>query len=551
MTHEHSIYWYRNAVFYIIDVSLYCDSDGDGIGDFPGLESKLPYLASLGISAIWLLPFYESQRRDAGYDVSNHYQVDRRFGGMDAFVSFLHSAKEHGIRVIVEMVMAHTGDDHPWFLASQRMPREGRYAHYYIWSDNPKIDPEDVPAFPGEDETVWTWNQTAGRYYFHRFYHFQPALDAHNDDVIDEMCRLLEYWLALGVDGFRIDALAVMMMQPGRPRSDPAKLLTSLRRVLNDRNPDAVLLAEVNLPPHEIPSFVADGLHVNMLQNFFLRGYMLLALVHGDSTPLLKGLDVLPVSHDAFQWLSFLSSHDELNLERLRPDDIAAILEALAPDPHARIYGRGIRRRLAPLLGDRRCFEMLYSLLFTLPGAPAIVWGDEIGIGDNLDLPNRLAVRPLMQWDSGPNGGFSSAKPEALVTPPLPSGDFGYESGVNVAEQDGEHGSMLEWFRALSRSRAAADEIGDGQWRPVDVGNSHVFAIRWHHEDHSLVAVHNFSSEPEEFAVSTTDYEGGHFEYFFGHRPEELSEFEDPPGTSEGGTRFRLPPFGYTWWRKP
>lgn len=549
MTHQQR-YWYRNAVFYIIDVSLYCDSDGDGIGDFAGLESRLEYLLSLGVTCIWLLPFYRSQRRDAGYDVSDYYQVDERLGGMDGFLSFMHRAKEHGIRVIVEMVMAHTGDDHPWFLASQHRPRTGIYANYYVWADNPSAGLEDLPSFPGEWDTVWSWSDVAGRYYFHRFYPFQPALNTDNDLVLEEMCRVLEYWLAFGVDGFRLDALAVMLMPPDRPHRDPSTLLKKLHDRVTARDPAAILLAEVNLRPRDIPSFLADGTHVNMLQNFLLRGYLLLSLVRQQAAPLLDGLDVLPVSHDTFQWLSFLSSHDELNIEWLHHEDAAEVLDALAPEPAMRAYGRGMRRRLAPLIGDTRQFKLLYSLLFSLPGAPAIMWGDEIGIGDDLARPGRLAVRPIMQWDAGPNGGFSEADPTQLMAPPIPDGDFGYRNGVNVVDQSGREGSTLEWFRELSRARRMADEIGDGQWRNIPVGNEHVFGIRWHHEDNALIAVHNFSSEPEEFTVSLTDYEHSRYDFFFGIQPEVVNTGASQE-CSEGGTRFRLPPYGYTWWRKP
>ena len=528
--------WYRNAVMYCIDVEKFADGNTDGIGDFVGLAERVPYLADLGVDCLWLLPFYASPQRDNGYDVSDHYRIDPRFGTLEDFVQFLHRAKSHGIRVIIEIVMDHTSDEHAWFQASRRSA-DSAFRDYYIWSNRPIVSPDEATVFPGEVETLWTWDELAGAFYFHRFYPFQPNLNLANRDVVEEMERLMDYWLSFGVDGFRLDALPIMVMPPGGEKGRPERILREMRALMQRHSEDEVLLAEVDLPPEQLPDYLGDGEHVDMMQNFLLRGFMLLALVRGKAAPILDGLDSMPAAHDRFQWLSFLSSHDELNIQRLHPEDKDEVMEALSPDPKTHSYGRGMRRRIAPLVKDKARYKLLYSLLFSLPGAPLILYGDEIGIGDDLTQHGREAVRVLMQWNWGKNGGFSEAAVKDLVHPPLPGGRFGYERGVNVQAEEEDENSLLLWFRKLIKLRRTAQEIGYGAWRTIETGNEAVLAIKWDWEGRWLIAAHNLSDKAQRFPLDLEEYSGLRYELVFAE------------GVKLNREAVELAPYGFGWWR--
>lgn len=529
--------WYQNAIIYCIDLEKFADGNGDGIGDFVGLAQKLDYLRGLGVDCLWLLPFFRSPQRDNGYDVSDYYSIDPRFGTFDDFIHFVHEAHERGIRLIVELVMDHTSDEHPWFRAARYDPRS-RYRDYYLWSDSPILAPTDEPSFPGEVDTLWDWDDVSHSYYFHRFYPFQPNLNLANRDVVEELKRIMDYWLSFGADGFRIDALPLMFQPPGQEKGRPEEVLREMREVLRRRKGDEVLLAEVDLPPEQMPDYIGDGEHVDMMQNFMLRAFILLSLVDGSSAVLMRGLDALPSAANRFQWLSFLTSHDELNLSRLHPDEMKRIIDTLSPDPKTHSYGRGVRRRILPLVGDERRYRMLYSLLFSLPGAPLILYGDELGLGDDLTQEGREAVRVLMQWDDSRNGGFSTARSNSLVHPPITDGPFGFKRR-NVEAQSADGESLLSWFKKLILLRRQCTEVGYGSWRHLDTDNDAVFALKWDWEGRWLIAAHNLTDRPQKIQIQLDEYSGLEYELVFGEA-----------GAPKDGI-VELGPYGFAWWRIP
>src|SRR5215213_9091726 len=401
--------WYKNAVIYGIDVATFQDSNGDGIGDFRGVCDRLGYLTELGVTCLWLLPFFPTPNRDNGYDITNYLEVDPRLGTFDDFIHLVHRAGERGIRVLIDLVMDHTSDQHPWFQAARR-DRGSRYRRYYEWSDAPSpADPDKTNIFPGEETSVWTYDAIAGQYYFHRFYHFEPDLNVMCPEVQEEIERVIDYWLSFGIAGFRVDAVSHMIESPHKEDNaslvhDPHRVLRELRAYTAGRRPDAVLLGEADVEPGQLKSFFGDGDQLHMLYNFLLNNYLFLALAQQRSAPIARALRLLPPVPPSGQWVNFLRNFDELDLERLTEEERQAVYHAFAPDPEMRIFGRGIRRRLAPMLNDPRRVLMAYSLMMSLPGSPLLMYGDEIGIGEDLSLPGRDAVRTAMQWSKHANG---------------------------------------------------------------------------------------------------------------------------------------------------
>jgi maltose alpha-D-glucosyltransferase/alpha-amylase len=379
--------WYENATFYAIDVEAFADGNGDGIGDFAGLTDRLDYLEGLGVDCLWLLPFYLSPNRDNGYDVADYYGVDDRHGTLGEFVEFVREADRRGIRVIVDLVVNHTSDQHPWFQQARSDP-DSEYRDYYVWHDDPpdEPDPRRGPVFPGEEESVWSYDEVAEAFYYHRFYHFQPDLNLANSDVREEIRKIMGFWLQLGVSGFRVDAATLMIDNKGGLEStkleDPYGVLKDMRHFVERRGDDAILLAEADDAPEHLADYFGDGDEMNVLFNFLLDAYLVLALAEQEAEPIRKVLDLLPDPPAECQWANFLRNYDELNIGRLPESDQQTVFETFAPEEDMRIYGRGIRRRLAPMLdGDRARIELAYSLLFSLPGTPLIVYGDEIGMG--------------------------------------------------------------------------------------------------------------------------------------------------------------------------
>lgn len=532
--------WYKNGIFYAIDVEKFADGNGDGIGDFIGLIGKLDYLQSLGIDCVWLLPFYPSPRRDNGYDPVDYYGVDPRFGTLADFDHFVRLAGERGIRVMIDIVMDHTSDEHPWFQAARRDP-ESRFRSYYTWADvPPKDSPAHGSAFPGEEDTFWTYDEVAGAYYYHPFYRFQPQLNMSNPEVAEELRRLLDFWMSFGVGGFRLDAVPLMLGLDGPAINipdDPHGILRELRTLCNERV-GAALMGEVDIEAGKLLHYFGDGDELSALLNFQLNNYMFHALATESAESLLRGMRQLPPAPECCQWVNFLRNHDELNLQWLSPDERELVWDLYAPDHSMRIYDRGIRRRVAPMVSDTRKLKMALSLLFALPGAPLFMYGDELGLGERLDLPGRDAVRTPMQWSAEPNAGFSSAPANKLVRPLVEDGPFDYRK-VNVAAQEEDPDSILNWVRELAQVRTSASAIGSGEWRPVADASDNVLAYWVLHSEERLLVAHNLSSEPGSVEVDQGMVTIEEMKQLFG---------DAMVMCDEERARIELGPYGCGWW---
>jgi maltose alpha-D-glucosyltransferase/alpha-amylase len=456
--------WYKDAIIYCIDVEKYLDANGDGLGDFDGLTSKLDYLCGLGVTCVWLQPFYPSPNLDNGYDVAEYYGVHRKLGTFGGYVEFMNRAEQLGIRVIVDLVVNHTSNRHPWF-QSARKDRSSPYRDYYLWSKKRPADYDKGMVFPGVQKTTWTKDPVAGEYYFHRFYDFQPDLNTANPKVRDEIMRIMGFWLQLGVSGFRMDAVPFLISAKGAgvaPKKD-FELLHQMRDFLQWRRRDAILLAEANVPPRESLQYFGDrGDRLQMMLNFAVNQRVFYAMASGDIRPLVKALEDTYQRPPAAQWVNFLRSHDELDLGRLTEPQRQSVFQAFGPDKNMQLYNRGIRRRLAPMLdNNRERLELAFSLLFTLPGTPVLQYGDEIGMGDDLALPERECARTPMQWSSRKHGGFSSSG--RVIRPVVSDPIYGYKR-VNVSEQRRDPQSLLNWMERKIRMRRECPEISWGDW---------------------------------------------------------------------------------------
>jgi len=535
--------WYENAVVYAVDVEAFQDADGDGVGDFPGLRDRLDYLNHLGVDCLWLLPFYPSPNRDNGYDVMDYYGVDPRHGTLGDFVEFLREAEERGIRVLVDLVANHTSDQHPWFKRAREDP-DSPYRDYYVWStDPPESGPDRQSVFPGEAGAgrVWTYDTEAGAYYYHRFYEFQPDLNLQNPDVLAEIKRVMGFWLRLGVSGFRIDAATLMIQEkrPGNgPLSDPHAVLRELKEHARQYRSDAVLLAEADDDPERLGEYFEAG--VDLLLNFYLDAHLFLAFASERAEPVRRALATLPEPPAGCGWANFLRNYDELNLGRLPPEDRAQVFEQFAPEERMRIYGRGVRRRLAPMLaGDERRIALAFSLLFSLPGTPMLVYGDEIGMGEDLDLSGRTAVRTPMQWSATENAGFSTAPAGSLVRPLVDEGPFAYER-VNVGEEWATEESLLNFVEHLVGTRHEAPEVGQGALEVVVVGEPSVLAHRYDHEGTTVAMVHNLAGDARSV---TLDLDAGDAS------PAVLLGGGEVGRLDDGGLSVDLAGYGYCWFR--
>jgi trehalose synthase len=536
--------WWKNAVFYCVDVESFMDWDGDGCGDLRGLTDRIDYLAGIGVTCLWLMPFYRSPRRDSGYDVSDFYATDPRFGSLGDFTEMMRVARDRGLRVVIDLVVNHTSAEHPWFEAA-RTSEASPYRDFYVWRDEPPKDFPAGPAFPGEEDDLWKYDERAGRYYLHHFYSHQPDLNTVNPEVRREIGKVIGFWLDLGVSGFRIDAVPHMIESHGGQSSEfvPHDYLRSLRNFAIRRNGEAVLLGEVNRPADEQSRFFgsAHGDECTMIFNFILNQAMFLALARADATPIADALDRLSEIPTDCQWANFVRNHDELTLDRLTSEERDEVFAEFGEPEEARIYGRGIRRRLPPMVdGDERRVRLAYSLMFSLPGAPVLLYGEEIGMGDDLGAPGRLSVRTPMQWTPEPLGGFTSAPPGRLVRKPV--GDDRYAAGaVNVADQRRDPGSLLNWMERLIRRRRECPELGWGTHRVLQTGDSRVLAHRCDWEGSTILVAHNLSGKPVRVEVSFDDPELCSFIDLFGEADEEVD--------AEGPLRLRLGPYGFRWLR--
>jgi maltose alpha-D-glucosyltransferase/alpha-amylase len=497
-----AVRWYRSTLIYSVDVGLFQDTNDDGVGDLVGLTRRLGYLARLGVTTIWLNPIHPSPRRDGGYDVGDYYDVHPRFGSLGDFATLLSDADELGIRVMLDLVVNHTSNEHPWF-KSARADRSSPYRDWYVWSDTEPPDRFQGQVFPGVEREIWTYDEQAGAWYRHRFYSFEPDLNTDNPAVREEINKIAATWLRLGASGFRIDAAPFIIepKQPGSPRREPDyPFLRELRETLSWRRGDAALLAEANVTDEELLEYFghadASATRVTMVFAFRLNQAVMLALARQDATPIEATLREVPELPRNAQWVTFLRNHDEVDLGRLTPEERQEVFDAFGPDPDMQLYHRGIRRRLFPMLGgDRRRIEMAYSLQFTLPGTPAIRYGDEIGMGEDLSLPEREAIRTPMQWDDSLNAGFSRADPEQLPRPVISTGPYAYKQ-VNVRGQRLDPESLLVWFERILHTRRECPEIGTGDHEVLDAEPSSVFVHRATGTPGAMLFLHNLADRP-------------------------------------------------------
>jgi len=490
--------WWKNAVVYCLDVETFADSDGDGVGDFRGLIEKVDYLAGLGVTCLWLMPFFPSPNRDDGYDISDYYGVDPRLGTLGDFVEFVRTARDRGLRVILDLVVNHTSDEHPWFTESRSSPDNPR-RDWYVWRAEPSASPASL-AFPDKETSNWQRDRPTGEYYLHRFYHFQPDLNIATPAVRDEICKIAAFWLTLGVSGFRMDAVPFLLELDGiteHVSGDPKGWLRSLRSFVTRRNGESLLLGEVNAALKDLSSYFggADGDALHMEFAFLLNQSLWLSLARGEAEPLEQVITSLPVVPHDNAWATFLRNHDELSLDKLTVSQREEVFAAFGPKPSMQMYGHGLRRRTATMLGgDGPRLRMAWSLMFSLPGTPVVFMGDEIGMGEQLKIPDRYAVRVPMHWTGARNGGFSTAKPADLVRP-LPGGAFA-PAKVNVEDQRRHPDSLLRFVRHLVRARREAPELGWGTSTLIETSDPALFAHSCQWEDSTVIAIHNLGARP-------------------------------------------------------
>jgi trehalose synthase len=502
--------WWKNAVVYCLDVETFLDTDGDGRGDFAGLTDRVDYLAGIGVTCIWLMPFYPSPNRDDGYDVTDYYGVDPRLGSHGDLVAFVRTARDRGMRIIVDLVVNHTSDRHPWF-RDARSGQDSRRRDWYVWADEPPEEPTADVVFPDAEDSIWTKDERSGQWYLHHFYSHQPDLNIANPAVREEIAKIAGFWLQVGVDGFRVDAVPYLIETGGTALEeaplDPHELLRDLRSFMARRRGDAVMLGEVNLPPEGLVEFFGDDDELQLLFDFPLMQAMYLALARRDAGPIRAALAARPEVPEDSQWAIFVRNHDELTLDQLTDDERAEVFEAFGPEEDMQLFGRGLRRRLPPMLGgDPAHVRLVYSLLFSLPGTPVLFYGEEIGMGENLEVEGRLSVRTPMQWSDGRNAGFSTARPSRLPRP-LPDGQFG-PLAVNVAAQRRDESSLLNWMERVIRRRRETPAFGWGTATLLDASDDAVLAHRCDWEGDVVVAVHNLDPAPREVTVDLGDPAG-------------------------------------------
>ena len=533
--------WFKEAVFYEVPIKAFCDSNGDGIGDFPGLESKLDYLQHLEIDCVWLLPMYPSPKRDDGYDISDFYGIDPDYGTVEQFESFIRAAHDRKIRVIADLVLNHTSDQHPWF-QSARHPGSAK-RDWYVWSDDDKKYKDVRIIFTDTEKSNWSWDPVAKAYYWHRFFSHQPDLNYDNPEVRAEMLKIVRFWLDKGLDGFRLDAVPYLFEREGTNCENLPEghaFLKELRATVDKNYSGRVLLAEANQLPAEVRPYFGDGDECHMAFNFPLMPRIFIAIRREDRKPIVDVLRETPELPDNCQWGLFLRNHDELTLEMVTDEEREYMLREYAHAPRMKL-NVGIRRRLAPLMDfGRRQLELLVSLIMSLPGSPVLYYGDEIGMGDNIYLGDRDGVRTPMQWSSDRNGGFSRADPERLYAQPVLNPVCSYQA-VNVESQMRVQNSLLQWMKRLIDLRRRHPVFGRGKMQMLEPANTRILAYLREHGEQAILVVNNLSrfAQPAELDLAR----------FRGWTPVEMFGHTRFPPIGEGPYVLTLAPHGFLWFQ--
>jgi maltose alpha-D-glucosyltransferase/alpha-amylase len=532
--------WYKDAIFYEVYVRGFYDSDRDGVGDFRGLTARLDYLKWLGIDCIWLLPFYESPLRDGGYDISDYYAVLPEHGTIDDLKEFLAAAHAKRIRVIADLVINHTSEQHPWFQEARRSPDSPKRG-WYVWSDTDQKYAEARIIFIDTERSNWTWDEEAGAFYWHRFFSHQPDLNYDNPEVQQAMLDVVSFWLDLGIDGFRVDAVPYLFEQEGTncenlPQTH--EFLKTLRKHVNDHYPNALLLAEANQWPEDVVQYFGKGDEFHMAYHFPIMPRLFMALRQEDRRPIVEILERTPAIPEGCQWGMFLRNHDELTLEMVTDEERDYLYDEYAKDRRMRL-NVGIRRRLAPLMENgRRRIELLHALLFSLPGSPFLYYGDEIGMGDNVYLGDRDGVRTPMQWSADRNAGFSQADFARLYFPVIMDPVYGYQA-VNVEAQQRYGTSLLNWVREMIHLRKRHPVFGRGGLSIIKPRNRKVFAFARSYLGETVLCVFNLSQSAQPVELELVQYRGC-------TPVEMIGEAEFPP-IGPAPYQLALAPRGFYW----
>ena len=542
LTHSDPL-WYKDAIIYELHVRAFYDSNGDGIGDFPGLTQKLDYLQDLGVTALWLLPFYPSPLRDDGYDVADYQNVHPAYGTLDDFQRFMQAAHARGLRVITELVANHTSDQHPWFQAARRSKPGAPARDFYVWSDTEQRYAGTPIIFRDVETSNWTWDSVAEAYYWHRFFAQQPDLNYANPLVLDAMLQTMRFWLDLGVDGFRLDAIPYLCEREGTDNANLPEthtILKAMRRFLDQHYENRMLLAEVTQTPADIRAYFGADDECHMAYHFPLVPRLFLALYQEDRTPITDMLQQTPALPYNSQWGFFLRNHDAMGVQMLTEAELQLLYQAYAPEPGMLLHTE-IRRRLAPLAhGHLGRLQLLHSLLLSLPGTPILYYGDEIGMGDNVFLDDRAGVRTPMQWSGDRNAGFSRAESPRLYAPAIMDPIYGYQV-INVESQKRDPASLLRWMKRMLALRKQHKVFGRGEMTLLQPHNRAILAYIRHDATDTILVVANLSSQPQRVELDLTAYTG--------RVPREILGKGEAPPIETGPYALTLGPYACSWLR--
>lgn len=535
--------WFKDAIIYELSVRSFYDSNSDGIGDFPGLIQKLDYLDDLGINTIWLLPFYPSPLKDDGFDVVDYCDIHPDYGTLADFRLFLKEAHSRGIRVITELILNHTSDQHPWFQRSRKGRQGSRYKDYYVWSDTTEKYKEARVMFPGDEASNWSWDNEAKAYFWHRFYRHQPELNYENPEVQLEMIKVIDFWLKMGVDGFRMASVPFLFEEEGTNCENLPQthnFLKKIRAHVDKHYKDRILMAEANLWPEDSAKYFGEGKECHMAFNYPLMPRLFLGLRTEDSYPIIDIMEQTPDTPDSGQWALFLRNHDEIGLEMVTEEEKDYLFKAYATDPHTK-HNLGIRRRLAPLLNnDRRKIELLHTILFSLPGTPVMYYGDEIGMGDNIYLGDRFGVRTPMQWNMSMNAGFSDANPQKLFLPIITDPVYRFES-VNVATHEENPSSLMWWIKNVLAMRKRLNVFGRGTLKFIESTNSKILCFARSYENQNVIVVANLSQFSQAATLDLSEFKDCDITEAFSQNRFSSVESGEYPIT--------IGPYGYFWFQ--